>query len=215
MNQAELVLVIGDMNIPYKCSDISEQYKNLLIPNKIQHVLSLGNIGSRETYDWLKSLSNNFHAVKGEIDEYSNLTETKVVQIGEFKIGMIHGHQVIPWGDSEALANVQRQLGCDILLSGHTHINSVSLYDGKYYINPGSITGAYSPLIAEAVPSFVLMVIQGDYAIIYLYELLDQDKKFEVSKLEFTKNSNELKESKKEEEDVDDEEEVEEKADEK
>jgi len=214
MNQAELVLVIGDMNIPYKCSDISEQYKNLLIPNKIQHVLSLGNIGSRETYDWLKSLSNNFHAVKGEIDEYSNLTETKVVQIGEFKIGMIHGHQVIPWGDSEALANVQRQLGCDILLSGHTHINSVSLYDGKYYINPGSITGAYSPLIAEAVPSFVLMVIQGDYAIIYLYELLDQDKKFEVSKLEFTKNSNELKESKKEEEDVDDEEEVEEKADE-
>ena len=215
MNQAELVLVIGDMNIPYKCSDISEQYKNILIPNKIQHVLSLGNIGSRETYDWLKSLSNNFHAVKGEIDEYSNLTETKVVQIGEFKIGMIHGHQVIPWGDSEALANVQRQLGCDILLSGHTHINSVSLYDGKYYINPGSITGAYSPLIAEAVPSFVLMVIQGDYAIIYLYELLDQDKKFEVSKLEFTKNSNELKESKKEEEDVDDEEEVEEKADEK
>jgi len=208
MNQAELVLVIGDMNIPNKSPEIPEQYKNILIPNKIQHVLSLGNIGSRETYDWLKSLSNNFHAVKGEIDEYPNLTETKVVQIGEFKIGMIHGHQVIPWGDSEALANIQRQLGCDILLSGHTNNNSVSLYDGKYYINPGSITGSTSPLVNHTTPSFVLMVIQGDYAIIYLYELNDPNKKFEVSKLEFTKNSNELKESKKEEENEEDEEEV-------
>jgi vacuolar protein sorting-associated protein 29 len=204
-NQTELVLVIGDINIPFKCPDIPEQYKNILIPGKIQHVLSLGNIGSRETYDWLKSLSGNFHAVKGEIDEYPNLPETKIVQIGDFKIGMIHGHQVIPWGDPEALANIQRQLGCDILLSGHTHINNISLYDGKYFINPGSITGSVSPIIADTVPSFVLMVIQGDYAIIYLYEIYDSNKKFEVSKLEFTKNSNELKESKKEEGGDDDE----------
>ena len=106
---------------------------------------------------------------------------------------MIHGHQVIPWGDPEALANVQRQLNCDILLSGHTHTNSVSIYDGKYYINPGSISGAYSPLNPDPIPSFILMVIQGDYAIVYIYELNDKTKKFDVSKMEFTKNSSELK----------------------
>ena len=99
---------------------------------------------------------------------------------------------------------IQRQLGCDILLSGHTHVNTVYLYDGKYFINPGSITGAYSPLAPNATPSFVLMVIHGDEAIIYLYELNDINKKFEVSKLSFTKNSNELKESKKEDEEVED-----------
>lgn len=193
MNQADLVLVVGDMFIPDRCPDIPEQFKNILIPNKIQYVLSLGNIGSRESYDWLKSLSSNFHGVKGEYDENSNLPETKTVQIGEFKIGLIHGHQVVPWGDSEALANIQRQLNCDILLSGHTHVNSVTIYDGKYFINPGSISGAYSPLLPDPVPSFVLMVIQGDYAIVYLYELNDKTKKFDVSKMEFTKNSNELK----------------------
>ena len=193
MNQAELVLVIGDMHIPYRAPDIPEQFKNILIPNKIQYVLSLGNIGSRESYDWLKSLSNNFHSVKGEYDELPNLPETKVVQIGDFKIGMIHGHQVIPWGDEEALANVQRQLGCDILVSGHTHQNQVSLYENKFYINPGSISGAFSALSACPVPSFILMVIQGDYAQVFLYELNDPKKKFEVSKMEFTKNSNELK----------------------
>ena len=181
------------MYVPDRCSDIPEQFKNLLIPNKIQYVLSLGNIGSRDSYDWLKSLSNNFHAVKGEYDENINLPETKVVQIGDFKIGMIHGHQVVPWGDSEALANIQRQLNCDILLSGHTHSNSVSIYDGKYFINPGSISGAFSPLLPAPIPSFVLMVIQGDYAIVYLYEMVDKSKKFVVAKMEFTKNSNELK----------------------
>lgn len=192
MNQADLVLVVGDMFVPDRCSDIPEQFKSILSPNKLQYVLSLGNNGSRESYDWLKSLSNNFHGVKGDSDE-NNFPETKTVQIGEFKIGMIHGHQVIPWGDPEALANVQRQLDCDILLSGHTQTNSVSIYDGKYFINPGSISGAFSPFQPTPVPSFVLMVIQGDYAIVYLYELNDKTKKFVVAKMEFTKNSNELK----------------------
>jgi vacuolar protein sorting-associated protein 29 len=192
MNQAELVLVVGDMFIPYRCSDIPEQFKNILIPNKIQHVLSLGNNGSRESYDWLKSLSNSFHAVKGEYDDNNHLPDSKTIQIGDFKIGMIHGHQVIPWGDLEALANIQRQLDCDILLSGHTHQNSVNVYDGSYFINPGSISGAFSPMLPAAVPSFVLMVIQGDYAIIYLYELNDRSKKFDVTKMEFTKNSGQL-----------------------
>jgi hypothetical protein len=38
------------------------------------------------------------------------------------------------------------QMGVDILISGHTHQNSTSEYEGKWFINPGSITGAYSPL---------------------------------------------------------------------
>ena len=197
----ELVLVVGDMFIPDRCPEIPEQFKNILIPNKLQYVLSLGNNGSRESYDWLKSLSNNFYGVRGEYDENTQLPDTKVVQIGEFKIGMIHGHQVVPWGDAEALANVQRQLDCDILVSGHTHVNSVTIYDGKYFINPGSISGAFSHVLPTPTPSFVLMVIQGDYATVYLYELNDFTKKFDVSKLEFTKNSNELKNVVEEDED--------------
>ena len=36
------------------------------------------------------------------------MAETKVVTIGNIKFGIIHGHQVIPWGDMEALAAIQR-----------------------------------------------------------------------------------------------------------
>ena len=45
-------------------------------------------------------------------DECNRLlyVESKVIQIGQFKIGLIHGHQIVPWGDAHSLAMVQRQL---------------------------------------------------------------------------------------------------------
>ena len=184
----ELVLVVGDMLIPQRSPDITDQFKSILTPNKVQHVLCLGNIGNKESYDWLKSLSNDFHSVKGDFDE-GDLPDKKSVQIGDFQIGLIHGHQVLPWGDLESLANIQRSLGCDILLSGHTHKTSIQVKENKLYINPGSISGAFSPLIEDIIPSFILMVLQGEEAIIYLYTLNDKNKKFEVNKYEYTRGA--------------------------
>ena len=207
----ELVLVVGDMFVPQRSQDIDQQFKTILIPNKLQHVLSLGNIGSRESYDWLKSLSNDFHSVKGDFDE-GDMPDKKVVTIGEFKIGMIHGHQILPWGNADSLSTIQRELDCDILLSGHTHEINVKVIDNKLYINPGSISGAFSNCVADPSPSFVLMVLQGTEAIIYLYVLNDRTQKFDVNKIEFTKgaenyrmaneneNEEEMKEQNQEEE---------------
>ena len=121
------------------------------------------------------------------------MPEKKVVQIGEFKIGMIHGHQVLPWGNLEALSSVQRELDCDILLSGCTHQIDVKSKENKFYINPGSISGAFSNVVADPSPSFVLMILQGTEAIVYLYVLNDRTQKFDVNKIEFTKGSSEFK----------------------
>lgn len=33
--------------------------------------------------------------------------EQKVVNVGQFRIGVCHGHQIVPWGDPEALAMVR------------------------------------------------------------------------------------------------------------
>ena len=136
------------------------------------------------------------------------------MQIGEFKIGMIHGHQVLPWGDIEALTNIQRELGCDILLSGHTHQIGIKAKDKKFYINPGSISGAFSHLIADPSPSFVLMVLQGEEARAYLYILNDKSQKFELTTVEFIKGGDDYK-IVKEEENEEEEEEIEEKKEEK
>ena len=113
---------------------------------------------------------------------------------------MIHGHQVLPWGDQESLSNLQRELGCDILLSAHTHQIEVRAKEGKFFINPGSISGAFSYSMPDPTPSLVLMVLQGEETIVYLYVLNDKKEKFEVNKLEFSKNAGDFKKAEEEEE---------------
>ncbi|MBS2600045.1 YfcE family phosphodiesterase, partial [Salmonella enterica subsp. enterica serovar Typhimurium] len=92
--------------------------------------------------------------------------------VGQFKIGLIHGHQVIPWGDMASLALLQRQLDVDILISGHTHKFEAFEQESKFYINPGSATGACNALEGNIIPSFVLMDIQASTVVTYVYQLI-------------------------------------------
>ena len=64
----------------------------------------------------------------------------------------------------------------------------VCIAEGKLFINPGSATGAFNPALKlneEAVPSFVLMDIQGENVVTYVYELHGEEVK--VKKIEHTK----------------------------
>ena len=65
----KLVLICGDLHIPYRKEKIPEKLSQLFLPNRIQHVLCTGNIGNKETLEFLKNLSPNFNCVKGEYDE--------------------------------------------------------------------------------------------------------------------------------------------------
>lgn len=94
--------------------------------------------------------------------------------------------QVIPWGDVESLAMLQRQLDVDILVTGHTHQFKAYKHQGRLLLNPGSATGAYSSLGIEANPSFVLMDVDGPRVVVYVYELVD-DGEVKVDKIEYRK----------------------------
>jgi vacuolar protein sorting-associated protein 29 len=87
----ELVLIIGDFHIPMRAVDIPDKFKELLVPGKIQQVISTGNAGNRETLDWLRTLCSDVHAVRGDFDS-SELPESSNFTIGSWKIGVIHGH---------------------------------------------------------------------------------------------------------------------------
>lgn len=58
-------------------------------------------------------------------------------------------------GDREARAMLQRQLDVDILITGHTHAFEAYEYQKKFFVNPGSASGAYTPL-AEGYLSIFL-----------------------------------------------------------
>jgi predicted phosphodiesterase len=100
------------------------------VPGKISHIISTGNLCSKvsrghkeyvfffsflfrrerllmrcdcaaqEVFDYLKTIANDVHVVKGEFDDSTlSYPENKVVTVGAFRIGVTHGHQVVPWGD--------------------------------------------------------------------------------------------------------------------
>jgi len=181
--------VIGDLHIPHRANDLPAKFKKLLVPGKIQYILSTGNLCTKDTKDYFRTLvlnTGDIHVAKGDFDE-EVFSESKVITIEQLKFGLIHGHQVIPWGDKDSLANLQRQLDVDVLISGHTHRFEAFELDGKYFINPGSATGAYSPLTSDVSPMFVLMDVQGSNVMIYVYQIKDGEVK--VDRREFRKLS--------------------------
>lgn len=74
---------------------------------------------------------------------------------------MVHGHTVVPPGDADVLLMQARQMDVDVLLWGGTHRFEAYELEGRFFINPGSATGAWnSGWWADGevpVPSFVLM----------------------------------------------------------
>eukprot|EP00055_Hartaetosiga_balthica_P006907 m.22895 g.22895 ORF g.22895 m.22895 type:complete len:221 (-) comp5492_c0_seq1:282-944(-) len=179
------VLVIGDFHIPHRANAIPKQFKEKLVPGKIQHVLCTGNLTSRSTFEYLKTIASDVHIVSGDFDDETSYPAEKTVNIGGFKIGFCHGHTIVPWGDKEALEMTRRRMDADVLISGHTHEFESFEENGKLFLNPGSATGAYSATCAEVVPSFVLLDIQDDKINIFVYKLHGEE--FGFQKLEFTK----------------------------
>lgn len=99
--------------------------------------------------------------MKGDYDvDAPNLALSKVVQHGNMRLGFTHGHTIIPQGDADALLIAARQMDVDVLLWGGTHKFEAYELEGKFFVNPGSATGAFSTAWSdeeEPVPSFCLM----------------------------------------------------------
>ena len=167
---AEVIIILGDFHIPQRSIDIPSQFKDLLVPGKSNHVVCTGNFGDR--LDWLKSLGGTLHITRGDYDE-GNYPESKVFTSNGWKIGVIHGHQIIPWNDKEALNSYQRVLDCDILIYGQSHVLSIENQESKYYLNPGSLTGSYSSTTSEVNPSFLVLSTTAGKSTAYSYELID------------------------------------------
>merc|ERR1712131_228055 len=185
-----LVLIIGDAHVPHRSPSIPTKFQTLLKPGKIQHVLCIGNITCQGTLDYLKTLpSGNLHTVLGDMDSVENLNapESLEVNIADLKIGLIHGHQLVPWSEDEALDEYRRKIGVDILVSGHSHNCKVEAREGGFYVNPGSCTGAMNTHNGQRYPpSFVLLDIQGNSCVAYVYKLKADDE-VAVEKQEFKK----------------------------
>eukprot|EP01002_Notosolenus_urceolatus_P013753 NODE_4695_length_773_cov_18.245856_g3905_i0.p1 GENE.NODE_4695_length_773_cov_18.245856_g3905_i0~~NODE_4695_length_773_cov_18.245856_g3905_i0.p1 ORF type:complete len:191 (+),score=53.51 NODE_4695_length_773_cov_18.245856_g3905_i0:162-734(+) len=179
----ELVLVLGDLHIPHRATDVPQPFKQILLPGKVQHILCTGNLTSKEALEWMRNICTDIHCARGDFDDAKDTPEVVTVKLGKFKFGVVHGHQVVPWGDKEALGIMLRKLDVDVLISGHTHEHKSIQDQGKYFLNPGSITGAFSNTSPAAQPSFMLLNLQESSITNFIYTIGEKgDQKLSVRK---------------------------------
>jgi vacuolar protein sorting-associated protein 29 len=185
----ELIVIVGDAHVGMRAADIPEKFKKMQLPDKMQYLVSTGNLGSSETIDYFRQITPKMIAVRGDMDDYDSFPEETVFQVGEFRLGVIHGHQIIPWGEKEALGLIARRLNVDILITGHTHVSEFVEYDSStWFINPGSITGAFTPLQSNVNPNFTLSISQNVVKF-YQYELNLETGQVDIGRKRFTKSS--------------------------
>lgn len=104
-------------------------------------------------FDFLKGVSANVINVRGEFDNSTIQTSNgsteeiplnTIITQGAFRIGCCNGYTLVPKNDPLSLLTLARQLDVDILLWGGTHNVEAYTLEGKFFINPGSCTGAFS-----------------------------------------------------------------------
>ncbi|KAG5365858.1 Vacuolar protein sorting-associated protein 29 [Yarrowia sp. B02] len=166
-----LVLAIGDLHIPDRAIDVPAKFKKLLVAGKISQVLCLGNLTDKQTLDWLGSISPDLQLIRGDQDSqpasliynslprsldlevpggtnaskiYAALPLFKTVQHGELKIGITASHNTLSLHDPDTQLIIARQLDVDILICGGAHRVEAFELDGKFFVSPGSATGAFS-----------------------------------------------------------------------
>ncbi|KXX74278.1 Vacuolar protein sorting-associated protein 29 [Madurella mycetomatis] len=195
---AFLILVIGDLHIPDRALDIPAKFKKLLSPGKIAQTLCLGNLTDRSTYEYLRSIAPDLKMVRGRMDvEATSLPLTQVVTHGAgLRIGFLEGFTLVS-DEPDVLLAEANKLDVDVLCWGGTHKFECFEYMDKFFINPGSATGAFTtdwvapdPEGEEAVPSFCLMDVQGISLTLYVYQLRKGENGAEnvaVEKVTYTK----------------------------
>ncbi|CCE65150.1 hypothetical protein TPHA_0K00160 [Tetrapisispora phaffii CBS 4417] len=157
-----LVLALADAHIPDRAIDIPDKFKKLLnVPDKISQVLLLGNCTKSHSFnEFISNISPNVAVVRGEFDNATypvvqkknnkeqvvnvDIPMSAVIKVGEFKIGCYSGYTIIPKNDPLSMLAVTRQLDVDILLWGGTHNVEAYTLEDKFFVNPGSCTGAFN-----------------------------------------------------------------------
>lgn len=131
------ILVISDTHIPRAAQDlpaaIYDEIKNC------DMIIHAGDFVEKELFDRLSSMKE-VRAVHGNMDSPELrriLGEKEVIEIGRFRIGLIHGHGA----SKELMETVRSQFnGVDAIIYGHSHGPVNILKNGILFFNPGSPT---------------------------------------------------------------------------
>ncbi|XRO74763.1 metallophosphoesterase [Methanocaldococcus sp. 28A] len=112
--------------------------------SNVDLIIHCGDVTDEEILNILKDLARVV-AVKGNMD-YLDLPKREILDINGIKIGVIHGDVVYPRGDRLKLKLLGKEMGVNVLISGHTHTPFIDDCGDIILLNPGSPTVPRCPL---------------------------------------------------------------------
>lgn len=129
--------VLSDTHLNRVTEELREIYDKHLADKDI--ILHAGDIGSIEVVDFLKR--KEFHGVHGNMDpsDVKNVLPEKMeIKIGQYNLGLIHGHRH-PYGQEDRILSEFNDV--DIIIYGHSHRAVNHEKEGVLFFNPGTATG--------------------------------------------------------------------------
>ncbi|WP_227765218.1 metallophosphoesterase family protein [Zhaonella formicivorans] len=134
-----LIGVLSDTHIPRRSKSLPPiLWKGL---EGVDLILHAGDINQPDLLDEL-GLIAPVHAVLGNTDPYElqiKLPLTKVLQLGRFKVGLVHGDGIGGRTVDRAAQAFQRP-DLDIVIFGHSHQPYCAFHGKTLFFNPGSPT---------------------------------------------------------------------------
>lgn len=131
-----LIGLISDTHIPHRAKILPQNVIDAF--SDVDLILHAGDLTSLRVIEELEQLAPVM-AVQGNMDRANgiDLPKAKIIEVEDLKIGVIHG-EVYPRADSDQLLYLAKELGADILVSGHSHQPKIEQRDGVLLLNPGS-----------------------------------------------------------------------------
>ncbi len=131
----ERILVFSDTH-----GDISKAEKIIGSIDGVTGIIHLGDI-LRDAYAIEKNHPDiPLYYISGNNDSFSGVDSEKIIAVGGIKIFITHGHKYISlFSGNDRLIYKGLELGCDIVLYGHTHSSFYKKENGMIIANPGSL----------------------------------------------------------------------------
>ena len=150
------ILIASDAHVPDREPEVPAPIREFLASEApFDLVLYAGDLTGPEVLEWLKGLGET-KAVRGNMD-YLPLPNEALVEVDGKSVLVIHGHQVRPRGNLDALSEIAKKRGAEVIVHGHLHKPLVTMHKGVLHLNPGSITGAWGGSSLGGDPTFMIL----------------------------------------------------------
>lgn len=132
--------VIADTHIPERATQVPQQILDAF--KDADMIIHAGDLVDLSVLHKLETACKNIKAVWGNMDSYEvrkKLPEKEVVEIGKYKIGIVHGYGH-PNKLIEIVTEIFKDEKPDIIVFGHSHSPVNEKRKDILYFNPGSPT---------------------------------------------------------------------------